>query len=177
MRYIQHFPTAGETLLFNRSWYNRAGVERVMGYCTDEQYQLFIAQTPVFEKLVTTHGTHLIKLWFSVSRSEQRTRFLIRRINPVRPWKLSPTDLASLDRWDDYTLAKETMFKHTDTVCAPWVVVKSNDKKRARLGAMLYVLKRFDYPGKDHSLVTAPDPLIVGPVAEVYEHGGTPGPY
>jgi polyphosphate kinase 2 len=175
-RYVEHLPTAGEIVLFDRSWYNRAGVERVMGFCTDEQYQVFVEQAPIFESLLVGDGAHLIKLWFSVSRAEQRTRFLIRRIDPVRQWKLSPTDLASLDRWDDYTIAKEAMFKQTDTLVAPWTVVKSNDKKRARIGAMRVVLRQFDYPRRKDDVVGTPDPLIVGPAAEVYEHGETPGP-
>jgi polyphosphate kinase 2 len=175
-RYIEHLPTAGEIVLFDRSWYNRAGVERVMGFCTDAQLDLFVRQAPVFEKLLTDDGMHLIKLWFSVSRSEQRTRFLIRQIDPVRQWKLSTNDLASLGRWDAYTVAKEAMFKQTDTSFAPWTVVKSNDKKRARIGAMLHVLNHFDYPRRDLAVVGAPDPLIVGPAAQVYEHGETPGP-
>jgi len=174
-RYVNHLPSAGEIVLFDRSWYNRAGVERVMGYCSDEQYHLFVRQAPDFERMLTDAGTSVIKLWFSVSRSEQRTRFLIRRVDPVRQWKLSPTDLASLDRWDDYTAAKEAMFKLTDTTWSPWTVIKSNDKKRARIGAMRYVLGLFDYPNKDSSIATAPDPLIVGPASRVYEHGETPG--
>jgi polyphosphate kinase len=174
-RYLAHFPSAGEIVLFDRSWYNRAGVERVMGYCTDGEYQLFMDQVPDLEHLLANAGTDVVKLWFSVSRSEQRTRFLIRSIDPVRQWKLSPTDLASLDRWDDYTVAKETMFRQTDTTWAPWTVVKSNDKKRARLGAMRYVLGLFPYNNKDQVLVGAPDPLIVGPASNVYEHGETPG--
>jgi polyphosphate kinase len=175
-RYVQHLPSAGEIVLFDRSWYNRAGVERVMGYCTEEQYRVFVEQAPIFESLLIGDGAHLIKLWFSVSRAEQRTRFLIRRIDPVRQWKLSPTDLASLDRWDDYTVAKEAMFKQTDTPVAPWTVVKSNDKKRARIGAMRVVLRHFDYPRRNEDVVGVPDPLVVGPAAEVYEHGETPGP-
>jgi polyphosphate kinase len=173
-RYVAHLPAAGEIVLFDRSWYNRAGVERVMGYCTEEQYQTFVVQAPEFERLLVGDGTALIKLWFSVSRAEQRTRFLIRRIDPVRQWKLSPTDLASLDRWDDYTAAKEAMFALTDTAHAPWTVVKSNDKKRARINAMRYVLQQFDYPRRDASVVGSPDPLIVGPASEVYEHGENP---
>jgi polyphosphate kinase len=175
-RYVQHLPSVGEIVLFDRSWYNRAGVERVMGYCTEEQYRVFVEQAPIFESLLIGDGAHLIKLWFSVSRAEQRTRFLIRRIDPVRQWKLSPTDLASLDRWDDYTVAKEAMFKQTDTPVAPWTVVKSNDKKRARIGAMRVVLRHFDYPRRNEDVVGVPDPLVVGPAAEVYEHGETPGP-
>ena len=175
-RYVEHLPSAGEMVLFDRSWYNRAGVERVMGFCTDDQYEVFLQQTPVFERLLTGDGILLVKLWFSVSRAEQRTRFLIRRIDPVRQWKLSPTDIASLDRWDDYTVAKEAMFKQTDTPSSPWTVVRSNDKKRARIGAMRYVLNRFDYPGRDATVVLPPDPLIVGPATHVYEQGETPGP-
>jgi polyphosphate kinase len=175
-RYVSHLPSAGEIVLFDRSWYNRAGVERVMGFCTDEEYQLYVRQAPVFEELLVGDGTHLIKLWFSVSQSEQRTRFLIRQIDPVRQWKLSPTDLASLDRWNEYTVAKEAMFKHTDTAVAPWTVVKSNDKKRARIGAMRFVLNQFDYPRRNDDVVGSPDPLVVGSAADVYEHGETPGP-
>ena len=174
-RYVGHLPSAGEIVLFDRSWYNRAGVERVMGFCTDAEYELFVHQAPDFERLLTDSGISLIKLWFSVSRSEQRTRFLIRRIDPVRQWKLSATDVASLDRWDDYTAAKEAMFSLTDTPWAPWMVIKSNDKKRARIGAMRYVLGMFDYPNRDTAIAGPPDPLIVGPASEVYEHGETPG--
>ena len=174
-RYVEHLPSTGEIVLFDRSWYNRAGVERVMGYCTDAEYRTFMEQAPGFESLLTGDGMNLIKLWFSVSRAEQRTRFLIRRIDPVRQWKLSPTDLASLDRWDDYTAAKEAMFASTDTVFAPWTVVKSNDKKRARINAMRFVLRQFDYPGRNETVVASPDPLVVGPASEVYEHGETPG--
>ncbi len=174
-RYVGHLPSVGEIVLFDRSWYNRAGVERVMGFCTEKQYQLFVRQAPQFERMLTDDGVAVIKLWFSVSRSEQRTRFLIRQIDPVRQWKLSPTDLASLDRWDDYTTAKEAMFKLTDTAWAPWTVIKSNDKKRARVGAMRYVLSLFDYANQDPRVVATPDPLIVGPASSVYEHGETPG--
>jgi polyphosphate kinase 2 len=173
-RYVDHLPSAGEIVLFDRSWYNRAGVERVMGYCSDEQYEVFVEQAPRFESMLVQDGIFLVKLWFSVSRAEQRTRFLIRRIDPVRQWKLSPTDLASLDRWDAYTAAKEAMFALTDTSHAPWTVVKSNDKKRARVNAMRHVLGLFDYPGKDDSVVGTPDPLVVGPASEVFEHGEAP---
>lgn len=174
-RYVNHLPTAGEIVLFDRSWYNRAGVERVMGFCTDEQYELFVEQAPAFERMLVQDGIGLVKLWFSVSRSEQRTRFLIRRIDPVRQWKLSPTDLASLEKWDDYTRAKEAMFALTDTSHAPWTVVKSNDKKRARINAMRYVLGQFPYSSRDDSVVQVPDRLVVGPASEVYEHGESPG--
>jgi polyphosphate kinase len=170
-RYVAHLPANGEIVLFDRSWYNRAGVERVMGFCTDEQYLEFMQQAPEFERLLVRDGTYLVKLWFSVSRSEQQTRFTIRQVDPVRQWKLSPTDLASLDKWDDYTEAKEAMFFYTDTPHAPWTVVKSNDKKRARVEAMRHVLSLFDYEGKDAELVGAPDPRIVGHAAELLEQG------
>ncbi|NLE82416.1 MAG: polyphosphate kinase 2 [Rhodococcus sp.] len=168
-RYISELPSAGEIVLFDRSWYNRAVVERVMGFCTNEQYEEFIEQTPPLEKLLTDAGIHLVKLWFSVSRAEQRTRFLIRVIDPVRQWKLSPTDLASLDKWDDYTRAKEAMFDRTDTEHAPWIVVRSNDKERGRIAAMQWVLSSLDYPTKNTDVVGPPDPLIVGPPDQVYE--------
>ncbi len=173
-RYVAHLPSRGEIVLFDRSWYNRAGVERVMGYCTEEQYQRFMADAPDFERMLIQEGMFLIKFWFSVSRAEQRTRFLIRRIDPVRQWKLSPTDLASLGRWDDYTRAKEAMFARTDTAQAPWTVVKSNDKKRARLNAMRHVLSQFDYPTRNDEVVADVDPLIVGPPSTVYESGESP---
>ncbi|MGY1683738.1 polyphosphate kinase 2 [Geodermatophilus sp. SYSU D01176] len=168
-RYVQHLPAAGEIALFDRSWYNRAGVERVMGYCTDEQYRRFMRQAPEFERMLVDSGIRLVKFWFSVSRREQRTRFIVRRIDPVRQWKLSPTDLASLDRWDDYTAAKEAMFAATDTDHAPWTVIKSNDKKRARLEALRYVLCALPYEGKDESVVGRPDPNIVVAAADVLE--------
>lgn len=160
-RYIQHFPTAGEIVLFDRSWYNRSGVERVMGFSTDEQYRRFMNQVPLFEKMLVDDGIHLTKFWFSVTQTEQRTRFAIRQIDPVRQWKLSPMDLESLDRWEAYTEAKEAMFLHTDTDHAPWISIRSNDKKRARLNAMRYFLSQFEYEGKDHEIVGTPDPLIV----------------
>lgn len=168
-RYVAHLPAAGEVVLFDRSWYTRAGVERVMGFASPGQYRQFMHQAPELERMLVESGTHLVKFWFSVSRAEQRTRFLIRQIDPVRQWKLSPMDLASLDRWDDYTEAKEEMFAATDTDWAPWTVVKGNDKKRARLGAMRHVLSQFDYTDKDADVVGVPDPLLVGPAREVYE--------
>ncbi|NUL47947.1 polyphosphate kinase 2 [Cellulosimicrobium funkei] len=160
-RYINHFPTEGEIVLFDRSWYNRAGVERVMGFSSDEQYTTFMNQVPLFEKMLVDEGIHLTKFWFSVTQSEQRTRFAIRQIDPVRRWKLSPMDLESLDRWEDYTAAKEAMFLHTDTDHAPWTTIRSNDKKRARLNAIRYFLSQFEYDDKDHEVVGTPDPLIV----------------
>ncbi|ALV44814.1 polyphosphate kinase 2, PA0141 family [Arthrobacter alpinus] len=170
-RYVAHLPSAGEMVLFDRSWYNRTGVERVMGFCTKEQYDEFIRQAPLFERMLVNDGMTVIKFWFSVTQAEQRTRFIIRQVDPVRQWKLSPMDLASLDKWDAYTSAKERMFKRTDTRHAPWTVVKSNDKKRARLAAMRHVLSMFDYTGKDHELVGVPDPHIVGPASAVVGEG------
>ena len=173
-RYVAHLPTNGEIVLFDRSWYNRAVVERVMGFCTDEQYEQFMQQAPEFERMLVQSGMQVAKLWFSVSRREQLTRFTIRRIDPVRQWKLSPTDLASLDKWDAYTTAKQAMFLRTHREYAPWTVVRSNDKKRGRLEAMRHVLARIDYPDKDHDVVGRPDPLIVGApdvvAAEADEH-------
>jgi polyphosphate kinase 2 len=168
-RYVRHLPAAAEIVLFDRSWYNRAGVERVMGYCTADQYLLFMRQAPELERMLVDSGIHLVKFWFSVTRGEQRSRFIVRQIDPVRQWKLSPTDLASLDRWDAYTEAKEAMFLHTDTGHAPWTVIKSNDKKRARLEAMRHVLARFDYTDRDDDAVGTPDPFIVGSAADVLE--------
>jgi polyphosphate kinase 2 len=173
-RYIQHLPSAGEIVLFDRSWYNRAGVERVMGFCTPAEYLEFMRQAPEFERMLVRSGTKLIKFWFSVSRNEQRTRFMTRQTDPVRRWKLSPMDLASLDKWDAYTEAKEAMFFYTDTVDAPWTVIKSNDKKRARVGALHYVLDALDYTDKDPAVASPPDPLIVGPASTVFEHGEQP---
>ncbi|SIC47639.1 polyphosphate kinase 2 [Mycobacteroides abscessus] len=161
-RYVPHLPAAGEMVFFDRSWYNRAGVERVMGFCSDEQHSEFIHQAPLFEQMLVNDGISLTKLWFSVSSAEQRTRFAIRQVDPVRQWKLSPMDLASLDKWDAYTKAKEEMFSLTDTDHAPWIVVKSNDKKRARVNAMRHVLGKFDYDDKDLEVVGEADPLILG---------------
>jgi polyphosphate kinase 2 len=170
-RYVEHLPTAREIVLFDRSWYNRAGVERVMGYCDEEEYRAFMRQAPQLESMWTSTGIHLVKLWFSVSQSEQHTRFIIRQVDPVRQWKLSKTDLESLDKWDLYTEAKEAMFFYTDRPAAPWTVIKSNDKKRGRVEAMRHVLSLFDYDEKDRELVRPPDPQIVGSEASVIEEG------
>ncbi|TNM59820.1 polyphosphate kinase 2 [Streptomyces sp. NP160] len=172
-RYVERLPAGGEIALFDRSWYNRAGVERVMGFCTREEYEQFYRQAPELERMLVRSGITLVKFWFSVSQAEQRTRFAIRQIDPVRQWKLSPMDLASLDRWDDYTAAKEAMFLATDTDDAPWTVVKSNDKKRARLEAMRHVLRQLDYDGKDVELVGEADPLVLGPARDLFETGET----
>jgi len=161
-RYVTHLPTAGEMVLFDRSWYNRAGVETVMGFCTPEQYAEFMRQAPAFEEMLVNEGIHLTKFWFSVSPAEQRTRFAIRRVDPLRHWKFSDMDLESVRRWDDYTTAKEEMFRNTDTDRAPWIVVKSNDKKRGRINAMRHLLSKFDYDDKDDDVVREPDPQVVG---------------
>ena len=170
-RYVQNLPTAGEIALFDRSWYNRAGVERVMGFCSDEEYREFMRQAPEFERNLTRSGLHLIKFWFSVSREEQRRRFKERQVHPLKHWKLSPIDLASLDKWEEYTKAKESMFQHTDTADAPWTVIKSDCKKRARLNAMRYLLHRLPYDGKDPEKIGPLDPLLVGRAHLVYERG------
>lgn len=168
-RYVQHLPTAGEIVLFDRSWYNRAGVERVMGFCTDEEYQQFMQQAPLFEKQLIQSGITLIKFWFSVSQDEQRRRFKEREGHPLKQWKLSPMDKASVDKWDAYTAAKEAMFYHTDIPESPWIVIKSNCKKRARLNAMRYVLQKTDYDEKNSRAISGIDPLLVGRAGALYE--------
>jgi len=176
-RYVTHLPTAGEIVLFDRSWYNRAGVERVMGFCSDEEYLEFMHQAPEFERHLVKSGVHLIKFWFSVSRDEQRRRFKERESHPLKQWKLSPIDLASLDKWDEYTRAKEAMFFHTDTADTPWTVIKSDCKKRARLNALRYVLLRMPYEGKDPGRIGMIDPLLVGRAHVVYERGERNGDF
>jgi polyphosphate kinase 2 len=170
-RYVEHLPTRGEIVMFDRSWYNRAGVERVMGFCTDDEYLEFMRQAPEFERNLARSGLHLVKFWFSVSRKEQRRRFKERKSHPLKQWKLSPVDLASLDKWEQYTKAKEAMFFHTDTADAPWTVIKSDCKKRARLNAMRYILHKLPYSNKDLERVGPLDPLLVGRASVVYERG------
>lgn len=161
-RYVSQLPTSGEIVMFDRSWYNRAGVERVMGFCSEDEYLEFMRQAPEFERHLVKSGIHVIKFWFSVSQEEQRRRFKERKVHPLKQWKLSPIDLASLEKWDDYSKAKEAMFFHTDTAESPWTIVKSDCKKRARLNAMRYVLNKLPYTGKDPKNVAPVDPLIVG---------------
>ncbi|HET6554591.1 MAG TPA: polyphosphate kinase 2 [Dyella sp.] len=161
-RYIQHLPTAGEIVLFDRSWYNRAGVEHVMGFCEAREYDDFMRQVPEFERHLVSSGIHLFKFWFSVSQAEQRRRFDERKLHPLKQWKLSPVDLASLDKWDAYTQAKEAMFAHTDTADSPWIVIRSDCKKRARINAMRHVLNRLSYTRRDSQVIGLADPLIVG---------------
>jgi polyphosphate kinase 2 len=174
-RYIQHLPTTGEVVLFDRSWYNRAGVEHVMGFCSDSEYQEFMREVPEFERMLVRQGIHLIKFWFSVSREEQRRRFKERKVHPLKQWKLSPIDLASLDKWEEYTRAKESMFFFTDTADAPWTVIKSDCKKRARLNALRYVLHRLPYASKDTTRIGQLDSLIVGRANVVFERGEQQG--
>jgi polyphosphate kinase len=168
-RYVSHLPAAGEIVMFDRSWYNRAGVERVMGFCRPDECMEFLREAPEFERMLARDGITLIKFWFSVSRMEQLRRFVNRQTDPVKQWKLSPVDMASLDKWDEYTEAKESMFFFTDLADAPWTVVKSNDKKRARLEAMRYVLSQIPYADRDEEIVGQPDRLIVGPAPSLYE--------
>ena len=160
-RYVQNLPTAGEMVFFDRSWYNRAGVEHVMGFCTPQEYLLFMRQAPDFERMLTDSGLHLFKFWFSVSREEQLRRFVSRYSDPLKHWKLSPVDVQSLDLWDAYTEAKNAMFFHTHTKDAPWVIIKSDDKKRARLNCIRHFLHALDYPNKDLDAIGETDSLIV----------------
>ena len=162
-RYIEHLPTAGEIVLFDRSWYNRAGVERVMGFCSANEYLEFMRQVPELERMWVRSGIRLFKYWFSVTREEQLRRFTQRETDPLKRWKLSPIDRASLGKWDAYTEAKEAMFFYTDTADAPWTIIKSSDKKRARINCLQHFLSALPYPNKDSRVVGGPDPLIVGP--------------
>jgi polyphosphate kinase 2 len=161
-RYIKHLPTEGEIVLFDRSWYNRAGVERVMEFCNPEEYLEFMRQTPELERMMVRSGVRLYKYWFSVTQEEQRNRFNRRQQDPLKQWKLSPIDRASMDKWDEYTEAKEAMFFYTDTADAPWTIIKSSDKKRARIACLQHFLDSLDYPEKNRRVVRNPDPLIVG---------------
>ncbi len=170
-RYLPHMPGPGEIVMFDRSWYNRAGVEQVMRFCQQNEYATFLREAPGFERRLAAEGITVIKLWFSVSRAEQLLRFVRRNDDPVKRWKLSPIDLASLDKWDEYARAKEAMFRHTDVPEAPWTVIKSNDKKRARLEAMRHVLSRFDYEGRDDGAIGQADPLIAGRLPKLAEAG------
>ena len=169
-RYIKHLPTSGEIVLYDRSWYNRAGVERVMNFCKPNEYLEFMRQTPEFERMLTRSGIRLFKYWFSVTQDEQKNRFASRETDPLKRWKLSPIDRASLNKWDDYTEAKEAMFFYTDTADAPWTIIRSNDKKRARLNCMRHFLSSLEYPNKDTEIVQAPDAKIVGQANKLVEN-------
>ena len=168
-RYIQNLPTKGEIILFDRSWYNRAGVERVMGFCNDQEYLEFLRQAPELERMLTNSGIILFKYWFSVSRTEQFRRFKSRQNDPLKQWKLSPVDMASLSRWHEYSKAKDAMMFNTDTKDSPWTIVRSDDKKRGRINCLRHFLHQLDYTGKDTDVVTVPDPLIVGSSTEIHE--------
>ncbi len=168
-RYVRHLPTTGEIALFDRSWYNRAGVEKVMGFCTEEEYQEFLRVTPLVEEMWVNSGIRIIKLYFSVSRIEQERRFKRRQRDPLKQWKLSPVDLASYHRWDDYTEAKLAMFHHTHTDFSPWYVIKSDDKMRARINAIRHVLNIIPYHGKDRNIVYDADPWIIAGADEVFD--------
>ncbi|MEZ4523575.1 MAG: polyphosphate kinase 2 [Thermomicrobiales bacterium] len=170
-RYVAHLPSAGEIVFFDRSWYNRAMVERVLGFCTPPEYLEFMRQAPELERMLVRSGIKLIKFYFSVGHEEQLRRFESREIDPLKQWKLSPIDRISVTKWDEYTAAKEAMFFYTDTADVPWTVVKSDDKKRARINAMRYVLDLIPYANKDHSVAIPPDPLIVGAAADFFEVG------
>ena len=161
-RYIAELPTRGEIVLFDRSWYNRAGVERVMGFCDETEYREFLREAPELERMWVRSGIRLFKYWFSVNREEQAKRLHGREINPLKRWKLSPMDRESVRRWDAYTEAKETMFFHTHTADAPWTIIKASDKKRARIATIRHFVHSLDYPGKNTRAAKTPDPLIVG---------------
>lgn len=173
-RYIAHLPAAGEIVLFDRSWYNRAGVEHVMGFCTEEEHNRFLRQTPVFEQMLIEDGILLRKYWFSVSQEEQLRRFQARRKDPVKRWKLSPMDVESVDRWVDYGRARDQMMAHTDTSVSPWYVVESEIKRNARLNMMAHLLSTIDYHDVKHPKVTLPDEPVradyVRPPRELYNY-------
>lgn len=168
-RYINHFPTSGEIVFFDRSWYNRAGVEKVMDFCSEQEYIDFVTHVPSFEKMIVDSGIILIKFWFSVSREEQLRRFLGRIMDPLKRWKISPMDLASLNHWQSYTEAKESMFFFTDINETPWTVIRSDCKKRARLNAMRFLLSKIPYDEKDEGIVGIPDNKIIGRADDIYE--------
>jgi len=169
-RYIHHLPTDGEMRFYDRSWYNRGGVERVMDFCTDREYWEFMRQAPNLERMLVNSGMILFKFWFSVTQQEQLRRFHSRKFDPLKQWKLSPIDIQSLSKWKDYTEAKQSMFFHTDTGDAPWTVIKSDDKKRARINCIRYFLHNLDYPNKDESIVGVPDSSIIGSVKNIYKN-------
>jgi polyphosphate kinase len=168
-RYIKHLPTRGEIVLFDRSWYNRAGVERVMGFCNDNEYLEFMRQAPLIERMLVNEGTIFRKYWFSVTRQEQLRRFHSRKHDPLKHWKLSDIDILSLDKWNEYTEARKSMFFYTNTADAAWVVVRSDDKKRARINCIRHFLYNLDYPNKDDYIACAPDINIVGNVSDIYQ--------
>jgi len=167
-RYVSHLPTAGDIVLFDRSWYNRGGVERVMGFCTEEQASVFLRDAPEFEALLVRDGIHLFKFYLTIGREMQLVRFHERRHNPFKRWKITEIDLAAIDKWDAYTQAQHEIFRFTHTAIAPWTVIRANDQRRARLESIRTVLSEMSYEGKDESLVGKPDPLLVGDGPEFF---------
>ena len=161
-RYACHLPTSGEMVMFDRSWYNRAGVEPVMGFCSPEQHKHFLKEAPQFEEMLVNDGIHFFKFWLNVGQEMQLTRFHDRRQNPLKSWKLSPIDIKALSKWDDYTDVRDMMLAQTHTKYAPWTIVRSNDKKRARLNAIKHFLQQIDYAGKDAKVIGKTDPEVLG---------------
>jgi polyphosphate kinase 2 len=160
-RYVPHLPSAGEITIFDRSWYNRAGVEKVMGFCTPQEHALFLRQVPAFEQSLVSSGILLFKMWFTVSQGRQKLRFDDRRQDPLKRWKMSSVDEVSVAKYDEYTEARNEMLLSTDTLVAPWTIINSNEKRRARLGAIRSVLHALDYEHKEHDIVGVPDPRVV----------------
>ncbi len=165
-RYVKHLPTSGEIVIYDRSWYNRAGVEPVMGFCTDAQREEFFVEAPAFESALVRSGIRVFKFWLTIGREEQLRRLHARRHDPLKRWKLSPIDLKAIHKWDEYTAARKLMFARTDLPDSPWTVIRTNDKRRGRLNAMRAFLSRLPYTGKDEAVACAPDPLITAPLDE-----------
>lgn len=161
-RYVAHFPTAGEFVTFDRSWYNRAGVEPVMGFCTPQQHELFLEQAPHFERGIVADGIRFFKVWLAIGQETQLRRFHDRRHDPLKSWKFSPIDIAGIEKWDDYTKARDEMFKRTHTQDTPWIVVQANDKRRARLAVIRRLLLSIPYDGRDESAIGEEDAAIIG---------------
>src|SRR5690606_38696054 len=169
-RYVPHFPSAGEFLMFDRSWYNRAGVEPVMGFCTPEQHRQFLNETPAFERLIVDDGIHFFKFYLDVGRTMQLKRFHDRRHSPLSSWKFSPMDIAGIGKWDAYSKARQQMLDHTHSRHAPWTIILSNDKRRARIAAIRQVLAKIDYAGRDLDAIGSPDQRIVSDEPDLTVH-------
>jgi polyphosphate kinase 2 len=161
-RYVDHFPTSGEFVTFDRSWYNRAGVEPVMGFCTPEQHEKFLDETPHFERMIANEGVHFFKFWLNIGRETQLERFHDRRWSPLKNWKFSPIDIAGVGKWDDYTRARDQMIERTHKEFSPWIVVRANDKRRARLAVIQRILMSLPYDGRDLDAIGKPDKKIIG---------------
>ena len=171
-RYVNHLPTSGELVMFDRSWYNRAGVEPVMGFCTEEQHKQFLKQAPKFEQMLVDDGIHFFKFWLNVGQEMQIKRFHDRRQNRLKAWKLSSMDVKALNKWDDYTNVRNIMLDNTHTEHAPWTIVRSNDKRRARINAIKHFLNRLDYPGKERKSIGETDPNILGQGPAFFNEAG-----